>query len=307
MIVNTKISGMITHELDRLMKIEHRPYYKMAKVDIYTGRLFQDEAGSENKNVPTVWRKVFVPDVVTKETCVRINKILQYGRDPHPASHGFERQRDLDTFIHPHRDKRRLLTLSLLDAFIRIGKKRIKSIGRNLLGLEPAYAAYLGELMTMRGRMAGGNPLSPQILNIQAYKTDRYLTEFSAKYNLTYTRFLDAFAFSADAFIHTEVIAKIKRIISRCGWLINNEEVDIQSGNHFHLAGQIIVPAHIAAKRSGQENEPQTNRHRYPQLNKGRFGSMIRNINVSSRKEQGLIQSLKSQVNRNPHNPGKKS
>lgn len=305
MIVNRKITEMISHELDRLMELKHKPYYKMAKVDIYTGKLLKKSDPNETKNIRSVPRKVFVPDQKTIESCVRINKILLYGRDPHPASHGFERQRDLTTFIEPHKSKRRLLTISLLDAFERIGKRRIKAIGQHLLGLEQERAEYFSLLLTMRGRMAGGNPLSPQILNIQAYKTDRYLTDFCVKYRLTYTRFLDSFAFSANSFIHTEVIAKIKRIISRCGWMIDNEQVDIQSGNHFHIAGQVVVPEHILARRqqnasTQQSSVGQQTQGHIPYFERGTFGSILKNVNPSNRlpKEQNLIKSLKNKMNK---------
>lgn len=301
MIVDRKITEMITNELDRLMQQNHRPYYKMARIDIYSGRLLQpSELDEQKKKSPSV-RKVFVPDSLTRDVCVRINKILLYGRPPHPSSHGFERQRDLSTFIEPHRSKRRLLTIQLIDAFERIGKRRIQSIGQNLLGLDTQHAKYFGMLLTMRGRMAGGNPLSPQILNIQAYKTDRYLTEFSDKYRLTYTRFLDSFAFSSNVFIHTEVIAKIKRIISRCNWMIDNEQVDIQSGNHFHIAGQVVVPDHILKKQETAASKEMPVQEASPSpLKKQSLGSLLKNVDPTSRfpKEQSLIQSLKSQIHR---------
>jgi hypothetical protein len=299
MIISEKISEMITRELDQLIELNHKPYYKMAKIDIYTGRLLQknDDQPEGETQVPTVARKVFVPDATTMDTCVRINKMLLYGREPHPASHGFERQRDLGSYIEPHISQRRLLTLQLQNAFERIGKKRIRTIANRLLGLDEVHATFFSELLTMRGRMAGGNPVSPQILNIQMYKTDRYLSEFSVKYKLDYTRFLDAFAFSSPHFIHTEVIARIKRIISRCGWMIDNEQVDIQSGNHFHLGGQVVTPDYVTERRAREQG---AQARQDSQLNRGAFRSILRSANATQRvsREQNLIQSLKKKVNR---------
>src|SRR5690606_30628333 len=94
----------------------------------------------EIRNAEAVVRKVFVPDDVTRESCTRMNKLLLYGREPHPVSHGFERNRDANTFIGPHRSKRRLLTIQLLEALERIGRKRIKAIAKNLLGLDEERA-----------------------------------------------------------------------------------------------------------------------------------------------------------------------
>lgn len=313
MIVEQKITDMISHELDQLMKINHKPYYKRAIIDIYSGRLMDKSAieDREDKRIQMIARKVFVPDPITRDSCTRINKILLYGREPHPASHGFERQRDVSTFIEPHRSKRRLLTIQLMDAFERIGKRRIKAIAHKLLGLDEERADYFSQLITIRGKMAGGNPLSPQILNIQAYKIDRYLTDFCNKYRLTYTRYLDSFAFSSNVFIHTEIVAKIKRTISRCGWLIDNELVDIQSGNHFHIGGQVIVPDHILEKRqkkrsveSGAINDLQPT----SSMTRRTLGSILRDINPTAQisKEQDLIRSLKSKISRNPSQDEKK-
>lgn len=301
MIVDQKITDMISHELDRLMQQNHKPYYKMARIDIYSGRLLNpNELDEQKKKSPSV-RKMFVPDQLTRDVCTRINKILLYGRPPHPSSHGFERQRDLSTFIEPHRSKRRLLTIHLIDAFERIGKRRIQAIGKDLLGLDEEHARYFGILLTMRGRMAGGNPLSPQILNIQAYKTDRYLTEFSEKYRLTYTRFLDAFAFSSNVFIHTEIIAKIKRIISRCNWMIDNERVDIQSGNHFHIVGQVVVPDHVLKKQAQKASSDIYMEQKSPNpFKKQSLESLLKTVDPTSRlpREHSLIQSLKKQIHR---------
>ena len=299
MVVSQKISDMIAYELDQLIKIEHKPSYKRAMIDIFSGRLVDKETVQEMKNADAVVRKVFVPDEVTREACARINKLLLYGREPHPVSHGFERNRDASTFIGPHRSKRRLLTIQLLEALERIGRRRIKAIAKNLLGLDEARAEFFSHLVTLRGRLAGGNPLSPQILNIQAYKMDRYLTDFSNKYRLTYTRYLDSLAFSSSVFIHTEVIAKIKRTISRCGWLIDNEQVDIQSGNHFHIAGQVVVPDHILEKRR-KANQGEGYPSRPMRMTGRTLSSILKSVNPTDHipKEQKLIRSLKSKLNR---------
>lgn len=301
MVVDQKISDMISRELDRLIKIEHKPRYKRAIIDIYSGRLIDESEVQDQTNTPPVTRKVFVPDAVTRDACARINKILLYGREPHPVSHGFERQRDRSTFIEPHRSKRRLLTIQLLEAFERIGKRRIKTIAQKLLGIEESRADYFANLVTIRGRMAGGNPLSPQLLNIQAYKMDRYLSDLCTKYKLTYTRYLDSLAFSSSVFIHTEVIARIKRTISRCGWLIDNELVDIQSGNHFHLAGQVVVPDHILEKKNASEAKLESRQPaRTTLMTRRTLGSILKSMNPTEQipKEQDLIRSLKSKLHR---------
>lgn len=303
MVVSQKISDMIAYELDQLIKVEHQPTYRRAMINIFSGRLVDKAEVEEIRNAEAVVRKVFVPDDVTRESCTRMNKLLLYGREPHPVSHGFERNRDANTFIGPHRSKRRLLTIQLLEALERIGRKRIKAIAKNLLGLDEERADYFSRLVTFRGRLAGGNPLSPQIVNIQAYKMDRYLTDFCNKYRLTYTRYLDSLAFSSSVFIHTEVVAKIKRTISRCGWLIDNEQVDIQSGNHFHIAGQVVVPDHIMEKRR-RANDGRMMSTQSSGMTGRTLGSILKNLNPTEQipKEQQLIQSLKGRLNRTEEN-----
>jgi|GEM_PF-5754763 len=304
MVISQKISDMIAYELDQLIKTEHKPSYRRAMIDIFSGRLVDKKTVEEMKNAAAVVRKVFVPDDVTRDACARINKLLLYGREPHPVSHGFERNRNASTFIEPHRSKRRLLTIQLLEALERIGRRRIKTIANNHLGLDEARADFFSRLVTIRGRLAGGNPLSPQILNIQAYKMDRYLTDFCNKYRLTYTRYLDSLAFSSSVFIHTEVIAKIKRTISRCGWLIDNEQVDIQSGNHFHIAGQVVVPDHILEKRKRNNAKQSLVSSRNSQMTARTLSSILKNVNPTDHipQEQRLIQSLKNRLNRNESN-----
>lgn len=248
MIIDQDAIKQITAEIVRLQENEHTSRYTSGWIHKYTGEtLFNTSVIEGNHNHSYV--KTLIPDYKTKLTSKLIHEILLTARTPHPASHGFESGRGEMTYITPHRGKRKLLTVHLESPYDHIGKKRITAISTHLLGLAKEHSEFLALLITKHGKLTFGNPLSPQLLNIQAYKMDRYLSDFSVKYDLTYTRHLDELAFSSNLHIQTSTIAKIKRIISRCKWEINNKLVDIQSGNHFHIASQIMTD-------SGEINKP---------------------------------------------------
>lgn len=243
MIIHEKASERIATELTRLRSFNHTPTYQKAWVHKYTDELLLDP--KLLSELPTLtnhpYIQVYTPDYKTKFISKAINNILVAVRSPHPVSHGFERGRNLQTFIAPHVRKRRLLTLRLKNAYARIGKRRVKSIAANHFGLPIDKAELFAQLVTYEGALAAGNPLSHQILNTQAYKIDRYLTDFSVKYELNYTRFTDEFVFSSDRYLQISTIEKIKRVLTRNGWEIDENTVDIQSGNHFRIANQIVT------------------------------------------------------------------
>lgn len=267
MIIHEKASERISEELTRLRSFNHTPTYQKAWVHKYTDELLLDpELLNE---LPTLtnhpYIQVYTPDYKTKFISKAINNILIAVRSPHPVSHGFERGRNIQSFIAPHVRKRRLLTLRLKNAYQRIGKRRVKAIAANHFGLPTDKAKLFAQLVTYEGALAAGNPLSHQILNTQAYKIDRYLTDFSIKYNLTYTRFIDEFVFSSDRYLQISTIEKIKRVLVRNGWEIDEDTVDIQSGNHFHIANQIVTSdgeireATMKKKTAKKEKEKDTN------------------------------------------------
>ncbi|SHE37020.1 hypothetical protein SAMN05444392_101196 [Seinonella peptonophila] len=311
MIIEQQSSIHITQYLNRIMEEDHTPSYQRIWIDKYHGTtIFNPQQIAEltvkQKEEPRRADQRYVrtlgPDPKTKQWCQTLNDLLLQSREPHPNSHGLEKGRNTSTYIEPHRTQKKVLSVSLYNAFSSVGKKRVTSIARHLLGIEGNAATFFGEIATKHGKLNLGNPLAPQLLNIQAYKMDRYLTDFVRKYGLEYSRFLDELTFSSAYFIQTETIAKIKRIISRCGWMIDNETVNIQSGNHFIIAGHVVVPREGVVREKKEHRKEATNT--IPSINQSHTNQANKALktltNPSDRlsREKGLIRNLKGLLNR---------
>lgn len=221
MIVQPQTSQVLGKLIDHLAQAEYIPRYRRGWVDAYTGKeVASPKQLTEQEKVGIYPVKTFFPDPQTQRLYEQIDQLLRRDRTPHNASHGFEQNRNRDTWLLPHRRHSKMFRILLEDGFRYFGKKKIRLLCKKLLGLSNEQADYLAHFLTVRGELLQGQGLSCQFFNMQAYKMDCYLTDFCRHHQLTYTRFLDQLIFSSSQFIPAEVLGRLKRIVSRSGWVI---------------------------------------------------------------------------------------
>jgi hypothetical protein len=244
MILQPQTSQVLGRLIDHLAQAEYSPRYRRGWVDAYTGKeIAPPKQLTEQEKVGIYPVKTFIPDPQTLRLYQQIDLLLRRDRTPHKASHGFEQNRNRETWLLPHRRHGKMFRILLEDGFRYFGKKKIRLLCKRLLGLTNEQTDYLADFLTVRGELLQGHGLSSQFFNMQAYKMDCYLTDFCHHHQLTYTRFLDQLIFSSSLFIPAEVLGRLKRIVSRSGWVIADGQfvTDLETMNPMQTASSEVA------------------------------------------------------------------
>lgn len=141
---------------------------------------------------------------------------------PHPAAHGFRRERSVLTFVAPHTARDLVLRLDLRDFFPSIGRPRVEALFRTV-GYPATVARQLAGLCTNatppdilraspqngepgedqrrrhlygRPHLPQGAPTSPALANLCAYRLDCRLAGLALASGVSYTRYADDLVFS---------------------------------------------------------------------------------------------------------------
>jgi RNA-directed DNA polymerase len=124
---------------------------------------------------------------------------------PHPAVHGFVKERSIKTFVAPHVSRRVVLKMDLLDFFPSISGPRVQALFRTM-GYPEAVADLLGGICTTvvphkfgiynRPHLPQGAPTSPALANLCTYRVDCRLSGLAKSAGAVYTRYADDLAFS---------------------------------------------------------------------------------------------------------------
>jgi hypothetical protein len=169
-------------------------------------------------------RLIEVPKSRLKQLQRRILSEILEKIPPHPAVHGFVKNRSIQTFIAPHIRRDVVLRMDLCDFFPSIGGARIQALFRTV-GYPESVADLLGGICTnavprdvwrrcpdnidphelwethalyARPHLPQGAPTSPALANMCAYRMDCRLAGLAKSAGAQYTRYADDLAFSGD-------------------------------------------------------------------------------------------------------------
>jgi len=189
---------------------------------------------------------------------------------PHPAAHGFLRERSIRTFVAPHVGHRVVLRMDLQDFFPTFGAARIatffriagypesvadllaglcttttpRSLWSNLAKQGDYTAAYAARDLYSRPHLPQGAPTSPALANICTYHTDCRLTGLAKSAGAHYTRYADDLAFSGDKDFEKCVdhfSIHVAAILLEEGFSVNHRKTRImRRGVRQHLAGAVV-------------------------------------------------------------------
>jgi hypothetical protein len=189
---------------------------------------------------------------------------------PHPAAHGFLKDRSIRSYVAPHVARAAVLRMDLRSFFPSIPRSRVQAVFRTF-GYPQHVADMLGALCTTstpphmwrncsidcnpqqlqiarklyrRTHLPQGAPTSPAIANLCCWRLDSRLAGLAQATGATYTRYADDLAFSGDrAFarraarftLHVAAIARDE------GFDIHHRKTRLmRPGVRQHLAGLIV-------------------------------------------------------------------
>ncbi len=198
---------------------------------------------------------------------------------PHPAAHGFVKERSIRTFVAPHVAQRVVLRMDVRDFFPTFGGVRIQNLFRTL-GYPEAVADLLGGICTnaaardiwneiakdlgpvhvgdakrlyARPHLPQGAPTSPALANISFYRLDCRLAALAESAGASYTRYADDLAFSGGEKFEKGVERfglHVAAILLEEGFALNHRKTRVmRQGVRQHLAGLVTNQRPNIARR----------------------------------------------------------
>lgn len=204
------------------------------------------------------FRQIEDPAPALKKVLRKVNHYLQahyYFLRP-TCVHGFcispkhTENRNILSNAQAHANSTFLLNIDLKDFFHQVSEKRVgKILVRQFPLMNEELVDLLGRLCTRKGRLPMGAPTSPALSNFACLKMDAELEAVAYHCGWTYTRFADDLSFSADRPISVTDEYLIRPVLTRYGFMINEEKVrrygadeeKIVTGLHIRN-GEIFLP-----------------------------------------------------------------
>ena len=180
---------------------------------------------------------------------------------PHPAAHGFVKNRNIKSFAAPHTSQAVVLKMDLQDFFPAFRAARINAFFRTLGYPEPVAAALAGICTSVvpqsicrtlafedrdqyrRPHLPQGAPTSPALANLCAFRADCRLAGLAKSAGANYTRYADDLAFSGgEAFAQSvaRFSTHVAAILHAEGFSVHHRKTRImRQGVRQHLAGVV--------------------------------------------------------------------
>ena len=171
-------------------------------------------------------RTINFPKKEIKETTKRINDIMQGWTEHIAWIHGFNRGKGVLTnaLAHAEGKPQHLVNMDLENAFTQINFYNLKVFAEKVFLFNSSKARKFARIMTHKGKMVQGNPLSPVILNIMAIPLDWRLYGLAKKKSLKYTRYADDITISSPVYLSNSLINLIQHIIQHENWVVNSKK-----------------------------------------------------------------------------------
>jgi len=136
----------------------------------------------------------------------RINRVLAEAVGVHEAWHGGVKGRSSFTSARKHLGKPFLVTRDIRECFPSIGPEDLFRAFRRV-GADSRFAAFLSGIMTVRGRIPQGGPLSNLAVNLFFLRQDGHLLNVARSKGAAYSRLTDDFVVSTRSRVDASVMA----------------------------------------------------------------------------------------------------
>ena len=166
----------------------------------------------------------------------------------HEAAHGYVGGRSIISNARKHLAGKELLKVDLKDFFPSIHIGRVIGYFKSI-GYAPEISYFLGKICCLDDALPQGAATSPLLSNILLRHMDNRMARVSKEYGVTYTRYADDLAFSADS-----VPAAFSGIVDSCikdsGFLVNpKKRFLIAEGRRKIIAGVDVSSGEMRAPR----------------------------------------------------------
>ena len=140
----------------------------------------------------------------------------------HPCAVAYRPGASIKGHIHPHLNKKQLLKTDIANFFPSITSAKVLEYFLSL-GYTGHIASNFASLLTLDDAVPQGAPSSPSLSNLICVSLDQDMQYLSDPLGITYTRYADDFAFSADMF-PVNFVLQLSEVFSRHGFTINHRK-----------------------------------------------------------------------------------
>lgn len=169
------------------------PLSQLAEVRLeYAPRLVAKHGGGGT-------REIMVPQPPLREILDLIQTKVLGTMRPHPAAHGYVKNRSVVTNAKRHVARKLVVTLDIENFFGSIGPTSVARLFERLGWSGEAVEALTALVMTPEQQgIPQGAPTSPTLSNLIMREVDEGLSKFAVENGWTFTRYADDLAFSSD-------------------------------------------------------------------------------------------------------------
>ena len=205
------------------------------------------------------FRKIQSPNEELKMMQQKLNRYLQaFYFEIKPASvHGFvinplgvESAYGILSNAKAHICKKHILNLDIQDFFSSISAKQVKTaLLKEPFNFCEESANLIALLGTYQKKLPTGAATSPVLSNIACYDLDKELEVFAIGHSLTYTRYVDDLTFSSNTRLPDEVVTKLRELISRHGFALNEKKTRLLSNKSKQTVTGLVVNQKVNVDR----------------------------------------------------------
>lgn len=193
-------------------------------------------------------RSLHIPDPTLKMVQRRILSEILMRFSPSEYASAYVRRRTLAQHAAPHVGKRYLLKLDITNFF---GSIRAEQVCRAAFhsGLFSRQVSWmLTELCCLDGFLPQGAPTSPALSNLVMKHFDRNLGQWCATHGISYTRYSDDLAFSANQPLYP-IYEKVKTMLGEMGFALNEHKTRFVSNAGRQSITGLTVNEKVAVSR----------------------------------------------------------
>ena len=189
-------------------------------------RIFDRKTANKLIQQKVKLRPIKAPKELLKQDCKAINDELSKFVENKEEITGFVKNKDviLNAELHQKNGAKYGVNLDLENAFNQITYRNIKEFGRYVLGWNKRTSAKFARMMTHKGVMVQGNPLSPTLLNLFCLELDSLMKSYCKGNSMYYTRYADDICITSRNPISNLHLNLILNIIQYSKMNVNNKK-----------------------------------------------------------------------------------
>jgi RNA-directed DNA polymerase len=154
-----------------------------------------------------------------------------------------ESTRNILSNARRHLNRQWIMNMDLEDFYHQVPMSKVYEILRGVVGMSEKLALKVARLCCFKNRLPMGAPTSCILANYACLDLDKALQTIADQHHLRYTRYIDDLTFSAKHPIPDTLVAKIRTVITDCGFTINDNKFSLKHLNDTpEVTGLMLLP-----------------------------------------------------------------